>query len=595
MEEEQGSGAVVGRFRGRLQKGLARLPASWLTIALVLVIVGGGLFATWTAFNTADEMRRTLLEGGRYAATGIGADDLRHLNGSIDDLNSPYYADLKAQLMEVRGVDPHCRFAYVMGRRDDGMVFFYADSEPPGSEDYSPPGQDYEEATAWTLRAFETGTAITTDADTDRWGTWISVLVPLVETESGRVVGVFGMDIAAGDRFGRMVSSAIPSILVALLIAALLVVCSVYSRASEEERRRLEASETALRESEALYRTIFENTANATFIIEEDTTISLANTRMAELSMYEREEIEGRLSWTVFVHPDDLPRMIEYHRARRTPGGSAPGRYRFRFIRRNGEVRQVYVYVGLIPGTKKSIASIYDVTDRIRAEEALRRANRKVVYLSQLTKTELANRLFVLHGYLELARMEVAPDSPLAVPLARSVETANGMNAVLALTRDYGDLGVRPPTWQNVNLTFLLGISHLPMGGVRPECDTGDLEVYADPLLERAFQELVHGSLARKGPVTWVRLSARVEGERLLLVYEDDGPGIPEDEKEGLFSPGARGEGPVPRLVFVRELLDITGIRIRETGTPSGGARFEMEVPRESWRRAPAADEGQDD
>ncbi len=574
---------------------LARIPVSWLTIALVLVIIGGGLFATWTAFNEADGMRRSLLQGAQYAVAGIDAEGLQHLNGSVDDLASPYYAKLKSQLIEVRAVDPKCRFSYVMGQRDDGTVFFFADSEPPESSDYSPPGQVYEEATIWTRNAFETGIATTTDADTDRWGTWISVLIPIIDTGKGRVVGVFGMDVDASDWYQHMAMAAVPAILVSLLIAALLVVFAVYSRAAEQERDRLEASEANARESEALYRTIFENTANATFIIEKDTTISLANTRMAELSQYSREEIEGRLSWTVFVHPDDLPRMIEYHQMRRTPAGGAPSTYQFRFIRRDGEIRKIFLYVGLIPGTMKSIASLYDITDRIRAEEALQRANRKLVYLAQLTKTELANRLFILHGYLELARMNLSPDSSLAGPIVRSVETAAEMNAVLALTRDYGDLGVRQPTWQDLNLTFLLGLSHLPMDGIRTESEIKDLEVFADPLLERAFQELVHGSLARGEPVTVVRLTAREEGKTLNVIYEDDGTGIPADKKESLFSLEVREGGKVRGLLFVRELLDITGIGIQETGAPDSGARFEISVPDGCWRRVPAAGEERND
>ena len=261
--------------------------------------------------------------------------------------------------------------------------------------------------------------------------------------------------------------------------------------------------------------------------------------------MYEREEIEGRLSWTVFVHPDDLPRMIEYHRARRTPGGSAPGRYRFRFIRRNGEVRQVYVYVGLIPGTKKSIASIYDVTDRIR-EEALRRANRKVVYSLATTKTETANRLFVLHGYLEAGPDGGRPGQPLAVPLARSVETANGMNAVLALTRDYGDLGVRPHLAER-QPRFLLGISHLPMGGSDPKCDTGDLEVYADPSSNRPSR-LVHGSLRAQGTRD-VGPPLRPGGRGAPVARVEDDGRDPGGREGGLFSPGAgRRAGPATRL-----------------------------------------------
>jgi len=37
-------------------------------------------------------------------------------------------------------------------------------------------------------------------------------------------------------------------------------------------------------------------------------------------------------------------------------------------------------------------------------------------------------------------------------------------------------------------------------------------------------------------------------------------------------------------LIFVREILDITGISLRETGEPGKGARFEMTVPKGAFR-----------
>lgn len=574
------------------EHGLLRSAGSWLKVALALTLVSGVLFAAWSAANEAEGMREDLLTGSRYAEAGIGAPTLLMLNGSTADLDAPVYAALKSQLVQVQGIEPLCRFAYVMGRRDDGTIFFYADSEPPESEDYSPPGQVYHEATGTIERVFATGTAVTTGAETDQWGTWISALIPITDTTTGRVVGLFGMDVDVADWQQRMAIAAIPPLLVMFLVGALLVLFSNHSQSEARERRRIEESEAAVRRSETLYRAIFESTGSATFIIEEDMIISLANARMAELSGYSREEIEGRLPWTVFAYPEDLPRMSMYHHARRLTPGEAPGSYGFRFLRRDGDVRQVVAHVGLIPGTTKSIASLHDVSDRIRAEEALQRANRKLVHLSQLTKTELANRLFVLHGYLELTRAQFPPDAPAAEFFSHSLRTATEMSTVLTLARDYGDLGVRPPIWQNVQLTFLLGASHLPTDGVRVECETGGLEVFADPLLERAFQGIVHNSLVHGGHVTTVRLAALRDGPALRLQYEDDGGGIPRDQKETLFALDSPEGGRIREFVFVREILEITGIAIRETGEPGRGARFELSVPAGGWRDGTVSEGG---
>ena len=92
----------------------------------------------------------------------------------------------------------------------------------------------------------------------------------------------------------------------------------------------LKRAEQELRNSEEKYRSVFENTGTATIIVEEDTTISLANEEFAKLSGYQREEVEGKKSWAEFVVKEDLARMIQYHKSRRASADSAPRRYEFR-------------------------------------------------------------------------------------------------------------------------------------------------------------------------------------------------------------------------------------------------------------------------
>jgi PAS domain S-box-containing protein len=131
------------------------------------------------------------------------------------------------------------------------------------------------------------------------------------------------------------------------------------------------------KDSENYYKAIFEHTGTATVIIEEDTTISLANTEFESLSGYTREEIEGKKSWTEFVDKDDLERMKEYHRLRRVGPGLAPLVYDFRFIDRDDDVKNIHLDIGLIPNTKKSVGSLLDITELKNTEEALKKSEEK--------------------------------------------------------------------------------------------------------------------------------------------------------------------------------------------------------------------------
>jgi PAS domain S-box-containing protein len=135
--------------------------------------------------------------------------------------------------------------------------------------------------------------------------------------------------------------------------------------------------ENELRKSEERYRAIFENTGTATIIIEEDTTISLANSLFEQLSGYSRGALEGKMSWTRFIVEEDLELMENYHRMRRDDPDSAPREYEFRFRNSAGEVRDIYLNIRMIPGGRQSVASCLDITDRKRAEEDLRRSEEK--------------------------------------------------------------------------------------------------------------------------------------------------------------------------------------------------------------------------
>ena len=130
-------------------------------------------------------------------------------------------------------------------------------------------------------------------------------------------------------------------------------------------------AERAIKESENRYRTVFENTGTATVLIEEKTIISLANGEFEHLSGYSKQEIEGKKSWTEFVVKEDLEGMLAQHELRRQNGQMALKSYEFRFITRSGNIRTILLTADSIPGTKQSIASLMDITERKAKEDAL--------------------------------------------------------------------------------------------------------------------------------------------------------------------------------------------------------------------------------
>ncbi|MFZ0004431.1 MAG: ATP-binding protein, partial [Methanoregula sp.] len=84
-----------------------------------------------------------------------------------------------------------------------------------------------------------------------------------------------------------------------------------------------------------------------------------------------------------------------------------------------------------------------------------------------------------------------------------------------------------------------------------------------------------------------IRFSVGDRDGNRVIICEDDGLGIPVDEKEKIFDQGF-GRNTGMGLFLAREILDITAIMIRETGEQGRGARFEMVVPKEAFRLASA-------
>lgn len=198
--------------------------------------------------------------------------------------------------------------------------------------------------------------------------------------------------------------------------------CALCIARDMTERKRIE---NALKESEQKYRTIFENTGTPLLFAEEDTTISLMNKEFEKTLGYPRKEIEGKRKWTEFIaNQDDLDRMTEYNRVRRLESGVAPMCYEFQAVTGSGQVRDMIVTVSLLPDTTQTLASLMDVTERKKAERALKESEEALrtifenahdaifVHNLQGRVLDANRRMLDLYGVTkeEAARMSIAED-----------------------------------------------------------------------------------------------------------------------------------------------------------------------------------------
>jgi signal transduction histidine kinase len=221
--------------------------------------------------------------------------------------------------------------------------------------------------------------------------------------------------------------------------------------------------------------------------------------------------------------------------------------------------------------------------ERQRAETALKEANRKLKLMNSITRHDVLNQITAVKGYIGLMGMGQLPPEERG-HLGQLTKATDRIQKQIAFTRDYQDIGIHTPEWQDVEATIMKARLGLDTGRVAIDTENLSVEIYADPLLERAFYNLIQNALEHGGPtLSRILFTAAETREGLLLACEDDGIGIPPEKKEKLLK-GEYREVVGYGLYLVKDILSITGISIKETGRSGGGARFEMLVPRGDYR-----------
>lgn len=223
--------------------------------------------------------------------------------------------------------------------------------------------------------------------------------------------------------------------------------------------------------------------------------------------------------------------------------------------------------------------------ERSRVERALADANRKLNLMTGITRHDINNQTLALVAYIDLAESEL-PDPTTLRYLRKARIAAQTIQKQIAFTKSYEDIGVRAPQWQDIRK--IVEPLRACLTGARIELGTRDLavEIYADPLLIKVFENLADNSIRHGGHVQHVTISAERHGNGGVTIrYQDDGEGVPETDKEKIFRKGF-GKHTGLGLFLSREILGMTGITIRESGVPDKGVSFEITVPPEGSRKA---------
>lgn len=221
-----------------------------------------------------------------------------------------------------------------------------------------------------------------------------------------------------------------------------------------------------------------------------------------------------------------------------------------------------------------------EISAHKRSEDALKVVNRQLNLMTGITRHDIVNQVYILELLVDLigSRIDLSMVSREYEGVCSAIERIRDQ---IEFTRIYQDMGVHEPVWHDL---FLLLNKEITPPGVDFRVMVDDMEIFADPLIERVFFNLLDNSVRHGINLTEISVTSKTTPGGLILTWADNGGGIPIHQKEAIFERGY-GKNTGLGLFFIREILSITGISIIENGIDGVGARFEMNIPSEGWRR----------
>ncbi len=346
--------------------------------------------------------------------------------------------------------------------------------------------------------------------------------------------------------------------------------------------RKLKEAEGALQKMTLIKENAIESSPTAISILDPEGNLTYVNRAFRKMWGYNSaEDLTGKRGEVITLAEQTKPEEL----AAFWKSGSMIGE--FEVARRDGTPFVIHISAKIVKTPDGEplciIASMVDITNIRNYREALQKANEKLNLLSDITRHDILNHLTSLLGYLELMKDESPEEAPFYIvkieELAKTIETQ------ISFTSDYQHMGVLAPRWQRIDRIIRDVSVQSGHFGLEIESATGPVEVYADPLLTKVFVNLIDNALRHGDHSSRIAISFHQTGTGGVIVFEDNGKGVPDDLKEKIFNRGF-GRNTGYGLFLVRAILDITGIAIHETGVEGNGARFEISMGPDLFRFA---------
>jgi len=341
--------------------------------------------------------------------------------------------------------------------------------------------------------------------------------------------------------------------------------------------------EREVRENKEKFERLFMDNPEAAVYVDSDFHILDANPRLQELFGYSSDEIKGRYINDLLVPEENLAEAEMLNK-------KANNGYVYHdTVRRRKDGSLVPVSISAAPITVEDriigfVAVYKDISQLKKAERELKDTLEKLSVVGKLVRHDVRNKLSVITGNTFLAEKKL-PDHHEVSENLREIESAVQQTVeIFDFANAYEQLGIEELNYVDVERSFKETVLLFPDLHVNIVNDCRGLMVLADSLLQQVFYNLIHNSLKHGQKVTEIRTYYEEIGKnRLRLIYQDNGIGIPRAEKELIFKEGY-GKGTGYGLYLIRKICEVYGWTIQERGKQGKGVQFTMIIPRMSGR-----------
>ena len=353
----------------------------------------------------------------------------------------------------------------------------------------------------------------------------------------------------------------------------------------------LQKAHDRLLESDRRMRAIFDQSFQLAGILDKKGRVLFVNRTAMNFIEGGYEECRGQYFWNTRWWVDKPGMRDKIRDAVNVAAGGVPVKSEISIPDRDGILRSLDFSIRPVRDENGEIIYLIpeavDITRRKKAEEALLQANHKLLLLNSITRHDILNRVTPVLGFLEIVKDQSEnPDTSEMMEKMKSQVT--DIENLIKFTGLYDELGAVEPSWQDP--AKIMNSLHVP-DEITFRIDLPEIEIYADPMLEKVFSNLLDNSLMHGKGITEISVSCRKTGEGTSIFWRDNGRGIPECSKEKIFLRGF-GENSGLGLFLSREILSITNIEIRESGKEGEGAVFEITVPPDGCRQRNSMKDG---